>query len=281
MSAWNAKLYGNDTACDVRDDYIELLRNGMGSEEACDEIIRQSQDIISDKEDSVLFWLALADTQWKYGRLQPKVRDMALQLCAQKADSVRWADAGEEKLREWHNTLEQLEAKLQTPQPVEKRVYKRRLYRCQWQLGDVFAYRFDSVHSEEKGYKGKYICFRKVSENICWPGHVVPVVQVFKRIDDEPPSLQTLQSTPLLEQQLYKTEEVEPENFAILLMNTSGKAIPDENIHWLGNWRAADLIPLDGAFWDRCNSVGWNNQRYNNKFEEYIIRRYEKWLGYV
>ena len=39
-----------------------------------------------DEDEGPLFWLALADTQWEYGRLTEPVREKALQLLAQGVD---------------------------------------------------------------------------------------------------------------------------------------------------------------------------------------------------
>ena len=43
-----------------------------------------------------------------------------------------------------------LRTKLLSPQPPEKKVSKYRLYKCTWQVGDVYAYRLESEYSREK-----------------------------------------------------------------------------------------------------------------------------------
>ena len=39
---------------------------------ATQELINSNRDIMGDVEEEPLFWFALADTQWNYGRLLPK-----------------------------------------------------------------------------------------------------------------------------------------------------------------------------------------------------------------
>ena len=37
-----------------------------------------------------------------------------------------------------------------------------RFFKCEWNIGDVFAYKFESSESKEKGSFGKYILFQKI-----------------------------------------------------------------------------------------------------------------------
>lgn len=179
MGAWGTSLYANDPASDIRGDYADKLRRGKTNEEATQEIINNNQEIMGDVEEEPLFWFALADTQWNYGRLLPKVKEKALFFLSQDNESQRWKESGEKQLNAWRNTLDKLKEKLLSPQPFEKKVSQYRIYQCKWNLGDVFAYRFSSEYSREKEFYGRYVILRKVSEDTWHPGHIVPVVQVY------------------------------------------------------------------------------------------------------
>ena len=72
MGAWGTSLYANDATSDIRGDYVDKLRRGKTNEEATEEIIYENRDIMGDVEEEPLFWYALADTQWNYGRLLPE-----------------------------------------------------------------------------------------------------------------------------------------------------------------------------------------------------------------
>lgn len=67
MGAWGTGLYSNDSACDIRGDYIDKLKRGKTNDEATQELINSNRDIMGDVEEEPLFWFALADTQWNYG----------------------------------------------------------------------------------------------------------------------------------------------------------------------------------------------------------------------
>ena len=47
MGVWGAELYANDVTCDVRDDYIDKLRQGLTNEDATKELIKSNQELIT------------------------------------------------------------------------------------------------------------------------------------------------------------------------------------------------------------------------------------------
>ena len=78
MGAWGTALYSNDTASDIRGDYVDLLRRGNSNEESLKKLMEKDGDCIGIEEEEPLFWYALADTLWNYGRLTPEVKEKAL-----------------------------------------------------------------------------------------------------------------------------------------------------------------------------------------------------------
>lgn len=282
MGAWGTTLYANDTACDIRGDYVDKLKRGKTNIEATQELIKQNESIIGDVEEEPLFWYALADTQWNYGRLLPEVKEKALFFIRNNQEIERWRDSGEEKMNKWLQALRNLEKKLNEPLPKEKKVYKYRFYQCQWKLGDVYAYRFSSDYSKEKNFYGKYVVFRKVSEDTWWPGHIIPIVQVYKWIGDEIPALEIIRKEKLLIQNfvpitLKYQPNIEKEYFLELITN-SKKDIPYENLTYLGNIPGEDLVEFRGYdYFCNYSSVGWEGKGYNQSFEKYIINQYTAW----
>lgn len=282
MGAWGTSLYANDTTCDIRGDYLDQLRRGKSNEETTKELILKYQELGGDPEEEPLFWFALADTQWNYGRLLPEVKEKALYFLGQDEELERWRESGEKQLKAWKNTLNKLEEKLRSPQPPEKKVSKYRLYQCKWKLGDVFAYRFSSEYSREKGFYGQHVVFRKVSEDTWWPGHIVPVVEVYKWIGEDIPPLNVLLNMRLLEQGFYPTAlqnyPLLKKEFLIKLLSTSQRVIPKDNLSFLGNVPGDGLFPFcEPDFFTNYTAVGWEGQGYNNSFEKYIIDMYLVW----
>lgn len=150
MGAWNTSLYGNDTARDVKGDYVHKLRSGKNDQEAMEAMLVEYERTKDDEDEGPLFWLALADTQWEYGRLTER--------CARRRSSCLrrgWIRSVERSggWKSWqrNETCRALGEKLRSPQPPRKRIRPYKLYQCPWALGDVFAYRFSSASSREKG----------------------------------------------------------------------------------------------------------------------------------
>lgn len=275
MGAWGTSLYANDAACDIRSDYLDGLRHGKTNEEVTQKLIDSNQEIMKNDEEEPLFWFALADTQWNYGRLLPEVKKKALFFLSQEKELERWNDSERTQVNAWVKTLKTLKDKLNSPQPVEKKVSKYRLYQCQWKLGDVFAYQFSEGYSAEKGVKGKYIIFRKISEDTWWPGHIVPVIQVYKWIGCIIPSIEELSGLELLPI-CQPTGPVKTpnnkQNYEIKLITESEKSIPKSNLMFLGNLPGDDIIPFRGHdFWTGYYPVGWESSKYNRKLEHFII----------
>lgn len=206
----------------------------------------------------------------------------ALFYLSQDKELERWQESGQKQMNAWKRTLETLKEKLNSPQPPIKKVSKYRFYKCKWNLGDIFAYQFTGKYSEEKGFKGKYVVFRKVSEDTWWPGHIVPVVQVYKWIGSDIPSIDKLYDFDLLPA-FYSPLVFEkfPDKileYKIKLLSDSERAIPKENLTFLGNLSGNDLVEFRGHnYWTGYYAVGWESSRYNTKFEHYIIDIYLAW----
>ena len=280
MGAWGTALYSNDTASDIRGDYVDLLRRGNSNEEALKKLMEKDGDCIGIEEEEPLFWYALADTLWNYGRLTPEVKEKALYfLDHPEAELARWEDDGGKYVEAWTRTLGKLKTKLLSPQPPEKKVSKYRLYKCTWQIGDVYAYRLESEYSKEKGFYGKYIIFQKVGETDWWPGHIIPLVIVYRWIGEEVPQKEDIVQMPVLNQFFPSVLKNYPDETGALaaLICQSKRGIPAKQLKFMGN------MPVDEArFGDRKiqDYIGWEKSGYNVTIEHAVIDLYLAWQEY-
>src|SRR5262245_57383561 len=118
MAASGVGLFHDDVAVDVRSKYLDLLARGASDAEAFRTMEREWKDAIADFDDGPVFWLALAATQWEYGRLHPRAKSQALKVIDQGKGIERWAEAGLAKKRQ--AVLAQLKKKLLSPQPERR-----------------------------------------------------------------------------------------------------------------------------------------------------------------
>lgn len=204
MGAWGAGLYQDDVTCDIKEDYLDRLRIGYSNEEATDEVIEYNLDYIEDEDDGPLFWFALADTQWKYGRLLPKVKKEALKHLKSGKDLERWQE-NKRLYGKRKQVLKNLEEELNSPQPPEKKVTKLVIKKANWQVGDVLLYQIHDVEFEKHKWYKKYILFRVIAKTETNIGslpreysHEQNVVALYNWIGDEVPELKILPNLDLI-----------------------------------------------------------------------------------
>lgn len=167
MGTWGTGLYSDDTACEVRDDYKDILGDGIAEPEATDLLIEQWKNFLSDPDISPVFWLVLADVQWNLGKLQMKVKQNAIKTIENNSDLIRWS-SNQKLVTKRKEVLARLWRKLETPQRAGKVVKKRYVNSTDWNIGDVFSFRLQSgilalLHvigfHQDKGGEDPYVKF--------------------------------------------------------------------------------------------------------------------------
>lgn len=75
----------------------------------------------ADDEDYTVFWIALAVTQQKKGRLLPEVKEQAVAMIDNGADLIRWEPEPTKVQEKRRIALEQARATLFSPMPAAKK----------------------------------------------------------------------------------------------------------------------------------------------------------------
>jgi hypothetical protein len=132
-----AGLYDDDTGHDARSRYRELIANGLSGEAATDALVDEWGEALPEPGEAAAFWLALADTQWKVGRLEDRVRDQALELIASGNDLARFEHDRRLQGRR-AKVLTELKAELQSQQRKPTHIRKRFRSVSPVGVGDVF-----------------------------------------------------------------------------------------------------------------------------------------------
>ncbi len=190
MGAWGPAIFSDDTACDIRDEYKRLLSEGNDGAEAANILIKGWSGELDDPETATVFWLALAATQWKVGRLEDRVKNKALEIIESGEDLLRWqeeSDAKSAKKRE--QALLKLKDQLHQPQPAPKKLPKRFVLETTLEAGDAISYQLLS---------GNYIVL-KVVEIIEKPnGDRYPRFEMCDWVGDSIPSPEEISQLPPL-----------------------------------------------------------------------------------
>ena len=199
MGAWGSGLYGNDTTCDVRDTYMGFLKEQLSNQEAYEKTLKEYEEDTKDPEEAPLFWYALAETQWKVGRLMPEVKGKALEWIEKEGGMVLWEES-KSGGSGWKKTLEKLRIKLETEQPKEKKIKKPvKINQNLWNIGDVYAYHFHTEEAKKYDAFDKYMIIQKIGADSYYSDDdLVMSVHVFDRLFDKVPTLDDLKGVRLL-----------------------------------------------------------------------------------
>ena len=149
MATWISSFFDNELeiAADVRNEYLDYLQAGLTGRVATKRIIKDFSDEIATPGDDRVVWMALAVTQWKFGRLEPRVKLKALKAITDGGDVALYPPERQVKRR---RILEKVRVQLESPQPLEKpvRVVKpaQRLAKIPkfWKVGQIVAFQRDS-----------------------------------------------------------------------------------------------------------------------------------------
>lgn len=142
MGIWGPKMYEDDLAQDIKENYKTLLQKGKTNEETISEILSSYKEEIKDIDEGPVFWMVFADTLWDYGRLTEEIKEKAIQEIELGNNLNKWKKEGtlkEYKIRE--RELEKLKEKLNMPMTKEKKICKESRYKFEGQPGDVYIYK--------------------------------------------------------------------------------------------------------------------------------------------
>ena len=90
MGTWGPKLYQDDLAEDIKEEYEELLKEGKNNKEAIENICIMYKTEIEDYDERPVFWMVLADVLCKHKNLTDFVKEKALKEIESGENLKRW-----------------------------------------------------------------------------------------------------------------------------------------------------------------------------------------------
>jgi len=233
MGAWGAGLYANDSTCDVRDTYIGFLEDQLSNQEAYEKTLEKCREYIGDQDEPFL-WFALAESQWKVGRLMPEVKSKALDWIRKGGGLELWED-GRNNGSGWKKTLEKLRIKLETEQPKEKRIRKPEIINQNlWNVNDVYAYQFHTEEANKYGIYGKYMLIQKIGEGTAYSEAVKMRIHVFDKLFEVVPSIEETNGIRILPFDFPTTTRILCTN-ALMVIWKKKNEYPAEYLTYIGS----------------------------------------------
>ncbi len=144
MGTWGTAIFSDDLAADVRDEFTDLIAEGLSTTAAVKRLVSEYEEVLDDPDDGVVFWLALAATQQKLGRLTAKVKNKAIRIIDTGADIARWSENTKSEINQRKKHLSNLRQQLAGKQPQPKKVRPRTKSSTNFKAGDVVAYQLTS-----------------------------------------------------------------------------------------------------------------------------------------
>lgn len=192
MGSWGPGIFSDDLACDLREEFRELIAEGHSPEEATTKL-RGEYTPDDDLGDRTTFYLALAAVQWKAGRLLDDIRDEALRIIDSGEAIEDWKaalfdPADNRSIKRREAAINKLREQLLQPPPAPKRIRKRFKTDTDWKIGYGVEYRLRS---------GRYIVFRVIGIHEDQGGRSA-VVDIADWVGDAPAERSAIDGLPRL-----------------------------------------------------------------------------------
>lgn len=241
MGTCGTGLYDDDVACDVKEEYLNFLRIGMRNEEATIETINANQELIGDDEETT-FWLALADTQWNYGRLIPKVKKTTIQHI-EKQIAVYNRIADKKLYEDRKRLLNEIKEKLQSEQPIEKKISKLLLKKANWKIGDILLYQIVNEDFKEHKWYQKYVLLKVVGVKKTNIGslpkeiyyHEDNIISLYNWVGSVKPNLKIIETLRFILIESYEDIVFGKREFLTGIIDFTKRELNNLNIKVIGN----------------------------------------------
>lgn len=168
MGTWGPKLYQDDLAEDIKNEYEELLKEGKSNKKAIEHICLMYKEEIEDSDERPVFWMVLADVLCENKNLTNFVKRKALKEIELGENLERWKNEASKEdyiirkeeldvLKEKLNTYKEEKCKRETKN-IQKLESNKNI---EWKIGDTYAYKI-----ENSEYKGQYLIIRKIDNSL-------------------------------------------------------------------------------------------------------------------
>lgn len=155
---------------DIKSEYRSVRENGKSRCEAEEYFISAYNDELTTGayDDGLLFWIGLAEAQFKNKELSEDVAQKALHSLdnLEKQHMISQAD-----INRCRNKY------IQAPMP-ERKFIKRKKFQCSWNVGDAYAIKLMSDVAKELGMDGKYAVLHKVDNVVHEDEEILPLVRI-------------------------------------------------------------------------------------------------------
>lgn len=181
MGAWGVGIRQDDFVCDVEGSFDDHLKDGKSLSEATAVVREHFAEAIEDSDDGPLFWIALADVQWKYGAIDSEIMNHVIEIIDSELGMERWGKPADKLYQQRVAALIKFREKISTPNPRPSRVPKRVNRKAKFTPGDCLSIQL------ENGQYGAGLVLAIDESNPEYPSDLVADLNY---LSDQPPSIE-------------------------------------------------------------------------------------------
>ena len=248
---------------DIKTDYTKLRQDGQSRNEAVQILMAQYHDELTTgaEDDGLLFWVGLADAQYALKELSVEVSVQGLAALERLKVAIPEITPGDIEKRQERYAC--------APMPERTHVRSPKRYRCQWRIGDTFAYQMSGPEAEKNGVAGEYVLLRKVDE-LEWDNQLHPVVTLTHwKKTALPLDAAEFQSAPILRLKRGKMCANESSyEYRVEVLFSRPKQLQDLKLQYLGNF-ANIAMPTDEYYDGRPGYVLMIHPKRFNSYMNY------------
>jgi hypothetical protein len=200
MGAWGFGIRQDDFVSDVEDSFENLLKRGATIAQATDQVRKEYADAAKDPDDGPLFWIAIADVQWKYGELSPDVLKRVKSDFENDAGMAGWGDKSERRFQKRKKALSEFVAKLGSPNPKPRRRPKLVVRKPLFAEGDCLSVKLNN---------GLYGAAFVLASNHSQPEYGMNLVGTLDVMSEEKPTAETFENRKYLKRFVGSEEWVD------------------------------------------------------------------------
>ncbi len=183
MGTWGTAIFSDDLASDIKSEFRNKIGFGKTSIEATEELLIDYSEEIEDSDESSVFWLSLALTQWNIGRLLENVKEKALEVIENGQDLEKWKD-DLKNFKKRKSVLDKLKIQLLSEQPKQKKIAKPFIRETILEKGDIISYQLKN---------DKFVILRIIGIRTDQCGDRYPLIETLDFYENRIPKLSEIE----------------------------------------------------------------------------------------
>lgn len=144
MGSWGVGIRQDDFVLDVEGIFEDHLKDGKTIGEATRILQERFASVLDDCYIGTLFWLALADVQWKYGDLDPTVLQRVIEIVDSDYGIDLWGNPSDKIYKQRKAVLEKFRNKISQPNPKPSRLPRRVIRKPKFNKGDCLSIQLEN-----------------------------------------------------------------------------------------------------------------------------------------